>query len=204
MANYPNSAPSFATRNQGDVINASHINSLQDEVAAIGGGLISGTAPLSSSNSTVVNLSVSNHSTVAGNMSIGGGLNVTGAILTAGAMMSSGLVAAGSPVYSATLSPAALSTGDTADYNPTGLSGTYAVYVTAAGGGSTLSGLVSQGGGAFRLLIALSNPVGLKNEGLGSAAANRVLTRSGSDTVIGSGAAMQLWYDAGVSRWRQL
>jgi hypothetical protein len=44
MANYPTSAPSFVSRNAGNVIEASHINDLQNEVAAIGGGLVNGLA----------------------------------------------------------------------------------------------------------------------------------------------------------------
>lgn len=42
MANYPNSVPSFATRNAGDVIQPSHVNTLGDEVTAIGNGLLNG------------------------------------------------------------------------------------------------------------------------------------------------------------------
>jgi hypothetical protein len=40
MANYPNSAPAFTTRNNGDVIDASHPNEIGDEVTAIGSALI--------------------------------------------------------------------------------------------------------------------------------------------------------------------
>lgn len=39
-ANFPTSAPSFATKLAGDVIHAEHINSLQDEVIAIGSQLV--------------------------------------------------------------------------------------------------------------------------------------------------------------------
>lgn len=57
MANYPNSAPSFGNKSNGQVIDASHINSLQDEVVAIGGGLLNGTAPVTSSNVTAAQIS---------------------------------------------------------------------------------------------------------------------------------------------------
>lgn len=40
MANYPTSAPSFTTKNNGDTIQATHIDGLQDEVVAIGSALI--------------------------------------------------------------------------------------------------------------------------------------------------------------------
>jgi hypothetical protein len=39
MANYPGADPSFGTKNSGNVIEASHINALQDEVVAIGSAL---------------------------------------------------------------------------------------------------------------------------------------------------------------------
>lgn len=58
MANYPNSAPSFTVKSNGQVVDASHIDSLQDEVTAIGGGLLNGTAPLTSSNTIVAGLSI--------------------------------------------------------------------------------------------------------------------------------------------------
>lgn len=58
MANYPNSAPSFTNKSAGQTIASAHINSIQDEVTAIGAGLIQGTAQLNSSNSTVVMLTV--------------------------------------------------------------------------------------------------------------------------------------------------
>jgi hypothetical protein len=42
VANYPNSVPSFATINAGDVVQPSHPNSLGDEITAIGTGLLTG------------------------------------------------------------------------------------------------------------------------------------------------------------------
>lgn len=60
MANYPSSAPSFSAKTPGQTIASAHINALQDEVVAIGGGLLNGTAPLNSSNSTLARLSAGN------------------------------------------------------------------------------------------------------------------------------------------------
>ncbi len=60
MASYPTSVFAPASKNSGDVIQAAHVNDLQAEVTAIEGGLLNGTAPLNSSNSTVASLSVSN------------------------------------------------------------------------------------------------------------------------------------------------
>lgn len=40
MANYPTSAPSFTTKNTGDIIQPAHVNDIQDEVVAIGTVLV--------------------------------------------------------------------------------------------------------------------------------------------------------------------
>lgn len=64
MANYPTSAPSFSNKSAGQSIASAHINAIQDEVVAIGAGLLQGTAPLASSNSTVAALSVAGNSTL--------------------------------------------------------------------------------------------------------------------------------------------
>lgn len=85
-ASYPTAVKSFTVKNAGDTIQPAHLNDLQDEVAAIEGGLLNGTAPLHSSNSTVANLSVSGGSTVAhlqaGDSTIAGTLTVTTLIST--------------------------------------------------------------------------------------------------------------------------
>lgn len=64
-AAYPGAVKTFATRNNGDVIQATHVGDLQDEVTAIEDGLLNGKAPLNSSNSTLANLSVLGGSTFA-------------------------------------------------------------------------------------------------------------------------------------------
>jgi len=87
MAQYPGAVKSFTTPNVGDVIQPAHVNDLQDEVNAIEAGLLQGTAPLNSSNSTHVNLSVTGGSTLTT-------LNVSGASTFAGAMnLTSGQIA---------------------------------------------------------------------------------------------------------------
>lgn len=40
MANYPTSAPSFTTKSAGQTIQPGHVNDVQDEVVAIGSGLL--------------------------------------------------------------------------------------------------------------------------------------------------------------------
>jgi hypothetical protein len=58
MANYPNSVPSFTNKSAGQTVASAHINSMQDEIVAIGSGLLNGTAQFNSSNSTVASLSI--------------------------------------------------------------------------------------------------------------------------------------------------
>ena len=77
MATYPTAVKTFTTKNDGagNVIQAEHINSIQDEVTAIEDGLLNGTAPVNSSritapasqitNSTVTQLNVTGGSTFA-------------------------------------------------------------------------------------------------------------------------------------------
>ena len=81
MASYPGSVKSFTTKNTSDIIQAAHVNELQDEVNAIEAGLLNGTARLNSSHSTLVALSVTGGSTV-GTLSAGAStlasLSVTG------------------------------------------------------------------------------------------------------------------------------
>ena len=77
MASFPGSVKSFTTKNSGDVIAASHVTDLQDEVAAIEDGVLNGTARLNSSNSTLATLSVAGGSTLAGTLSVAGGSTFT-------------------------------------------------------------------------------------------------------------------------------
>lgn len=63
MANYPNSVWSPSAKSNGQTIDASHINDIQDEVVALEDGLRNATAPLASSRSTVAALSVVGGST---------------------------------------------------------------------------------------------------------------------------------------------
>lgn len=72
MASYPTSVKAFTTKNTGDVIQAAHVNDLQDEVTAIETGITAGTAHLASSNSTVANLNVLGKSTLVDGLVLGG------------------------------------------------------------------------------------------------------------------------------------
>jgi hypothetical protein len=81
-ASYPTSVKSFTTKSAGQTIQPAWFNDLQDEVAAIEGGLLNGTAPLNSSNSTVANLSVPGASTFTGNVTMSGTLTVATIVST--------------------------------------------------------------------------------------------------------------------------
>ncbi len=71
-ASFPTAVKTFTSRNAGDVIQPAHVNDLQDEVAAIETGYLTGTAPLVSSHvSAAAGLSVVGNSTLASTITIG-------------------------------------------------------------------------------------------------------------------------------------
>lgn len=70
-ASYPSAVKAFPTRNNGDTIQASHVDDLQDEVTAIESGILNGTAPVTASNASFARLSVSGNSTLASTITIG-------------------------------------------------------------------------------------------------------------------------------------
>src|SRR5580765_5470319 len=72
MASYPTAVKVFTTKNAGDTIQAADVDDLQDEVNAIEAGLLNGTAPLNSSNSTLATLSVTGAATIGGNLTVTG------------------------------------------------------------------------------------------------------------------------------------
>jgi hypothetical protein len=78
MATFPTTNKTFTTKSNGNTIDASHINDMQDEIAAIEDGYLNGTARLNAGASTVTSLSVSGNSTMAGNLTVSGNLTVTG------------------------------------------------------------------------------------------------------------------------------
>lgn len=65
MAQFPTTAPTFTTKSNGGIIDASHINDVQAEVAAIGDGYLNGTARLNAGASTLASLNVTGASTFA-------------------------------------------------------------------------------------------------------------------------------------------
>lgn len=99
MASFPSAVKVFASRSDGQVINASHVGDLQDEVSAIEDGLINGTAPLNSSAVTAARLNVSGNSTFTGSAVFSSNVTVTLA-LTAGSVTSTGSIQTSSNVNS--------------------------------------------------------------------------------------------------------
>lgn len=77
MAQFPTSVKSFTARSNGQTLDASHVQDLQDEVNAIEDGILNGTARLNSSNSTIVNLSVSGNSTLTGSVTFSSVITAT-------------------------------------------------------------------------------------------------------------------------------
>ena len=95
MANYPNAIPSFSDKSPGQTIASAHMDAVQDEIVAIGSGLLQGTAPLNSSNSTLANLSVTGGSTIALSLAVGVNASVLGALSVGGNSTIAGTLSAG-------------------------------------------------------------------------------------------------------------
>jgi len=91
-ASYPSGVKSFTTKNAGDPIQPSHVNDLQDEVAAIEAGLLNGTGPFSAGATTLASANVTGGSTL-GSLSVTGGSTL--AAVTAGASTLGSLSVAG-------------------------------------------------------------------------------------------------------------
>jgi hypothetical protein len=85
MASFPTSVKTFTSKNSGDVIQAAHVNDLQDEVNAVEAGYLQGSARLNSSHSTLAALSVSGGSTLAGTLQVTGASTLGGTVQVTGA-----------------------------------------------------------------------------------------------------------------------
>lgn len=79
MASFPTSVKSFASRSNGQAIDAGHVNDLQDEVNALEDGYLNGTARLNSSGSTLNTLNVTGGSTLA-SLDVNGGSTLASSI----------------------------------------------------------------------------------------------------------------------------
>ena len=70
-ASYPSAVKTFTTRAQGQTLTAAIMNDLGDEITAIQTGLLTGTAPLLSSNSSLATLHVTGNLTLTSTVTIG-------------------------------------------------------------------------------------------------------------------------------------
>lgn len=102
------------------------------------------------------------------------------------------------------ISPTALASGNTNNWNPTGLATASVIRVTTNAAGSTLTGITAPSVGQVIYLLNLgSGTLTLSNQSLGSTATNRLIL--GSTTVIlSSGQGARLFYDTTTQRWRFL
>ena len=82
MASFPTTNITFASRSAGQTIASAHVNSLQEEVAAIEDGYLNGTARLNAGASTLASLSVTGGSTFGGAMTFSTGLTISAGGLT--------------------------------------------------------------------------------------------------------------------------
>lgn len=129
------------------------------------------------------------------------GVTLAGALNTGGP-----LTVAGTLTQSSVISPAALASGDTDDWNPTGLSTASMIRVTTDAGHSTLRSLA---GGSANRRITLVN-IGLSNGNLvlahdgGGTGSNRFFLPAAASLTIRPYGCAEIWYDDALSRWRVL
>ncbi len=109
--------------------------------------------------------------------------------------------------------PGALAAGDTNDYSGL-LTGTanngmrHFVRLEGDGAGtSRITGIdatAAQDGDCFKLCNVSANNVTLGDQNVGSVAANRIITGTGADYILGADENCEIIYDATTARWRLL
>jgi hypothetical protein len=107
MATFPTTNKTFTSKSNGNTIDASHINDLQDEIAAIEDGYLNGTARLNAGASTLARLNVTGASTLAtlsvtGGSTLVGNVSVTGD-LTVGGVLTGAIAQPAVRVFNSTL-----------------------------------------------------------------------------------------------------
>jgi hypothetical protein len=133
-------------------------------------------------------------------LAVGGDLAVTGATTLAGALS----VGAGPLVLAGTLTTPNLPSGNTNDWNPTGLATAIHLRTVAAAPAAVVTGIA--GGVAGRVLSLFNvgvESITLANESGSSTAANRFRLAAGT-VVVPADNSVTLWYDGTSSRWRVL
>jgi hypothetical protein len=102
------------------------------------------------------------------------------------------------------ISPPALATGNTNDYNPSGLASAFALRLSADAAGSTLTGIIPQENGRFLLLINVSaNALTIVHDAT-STDVYRFALRGNANKVLGNNDTMLVWRDPITLRWRQI
>ena len=223
MASYPSAVVTFPTRSNGQTIDASHINAIQDEVTAIESGLLNGTAPLTSSNASVARLTVSSNlqvtgnstfsanlniagaSTVTSDLAVGGNLAVTGNLQVAAASsLASNVNIGGQLALSGAFVMGGIQNSTFSGGNTDNLTlGSSVMYLRISpSANSTITG-VTGAGGVFRLML-ISN-VGTANAHLphnnaGSISSNRWLVANSVGSTLIPGSVVWAVYDA--TAWR--
>jgi len=191
---YPLSVFNPSVRSNGQTIDASHVNDLQNEVTAVETAMlgtithsvnVSGSVNLTGG-SSLATLSVSGASTFAGSMNVSGASSFTGDIHL------QGINVQGQTAIS-------LSAGDNHDVVASG--GASYIRVATNNAGSTLTGL--SGAGSKGRLLFLSNvgptaTLGLKASS-GSISSNQFLMNSDTNVPVGGG--VLLMYDVTAGRW---
>lgn len=210
MASFPTSVFAPANRSNGQTIDASHMNGVQDEIVAIEDGYRNATAPLNSSNSTIVNLSVTGGSTLANlNVTSGstfvGSVNITtsthSAINVTNSTHSSAVITG---VLTYGVSVLRYETNSTqGDIATLSIPSTSQILRLSAGVNSTIHGISTAADGRSLVLqnVTSTLTIVLKTESGSAGAAAQRLAISG-DLTLASNEGIRMWYDGDSARWR--
>ena len=214
MASYPTSVKTFASRSNGQTIDAAHVGDLQDEVNAIESGILNGTAPVTCSRVTAASLSVAGNSTVSGltvssNLTVSGGATVS-SNLSIGNLNVGDVYAAGSLIATSWgITGATAFNGQGGYVLPNGNTdnmslGTYNfLYVTPNSSGSTLTGMVRTADYAqFVLMFVAGTNLAIRNS-TGSVSTNQFQLANG-DTSITAGQCVPFIYNTVSGRWNKV
>jgi hypothetical protein len=202
MASYPGAVKTFTNRSAGQTIEAAHMNEVQDEINAIESGILNGTATVTCSNATVQRFVAQGNAQLT-NSSFSGSISVAGGS-TMFALQSGNSTFSGTVGFPNGIS-ATLSTGDTHNWNPTGVSSAVVIRMTGNSSGSTLTGITGGVAGRWLTLVNITAAaIVLSNNDAGSSAACRFILKAGADFSMGSHTAVQLWHDPVDGCWRQI
>lgn len=222
-ANYPTSDPSFSAKAGNQTIQAAHVNSLQEEVTAIGTALrgtlqhdvtLAAGKNLSAGVGTFssgVTVSSGGLTVSTGNVTLGQNLSVAGNSTMSGLTLSSNLSLAGS--VTSTLAVANMFRVATASTTLSGGSTRFdnvvvpstCVFLRVNGNSSAIAISGLSGDGSAGRVVYLANVTGavvtLLNEDANSSATCR-LQLGGANRTVNDGAMVTLVFDGVTGRWR--